>query len=88
EKYIKKNKLQHISVETGWALLLDRINNISHIQMCYICRQLTDGSTHNMHLVRIVHGVAMFAMNNILSKWILVSKRSRSLAFVYSGMYT
>ncbi|XP_071717432.1 ascorbate transporter, chloroplastic-like [Rutidosis leptorrhynchoides] len=32
-------------------------------------------------------GVAMPAMNNILSKWIPVSERSRSLAMVYSGMY-
>jgi MFS family permease len=29
----------------------------------------------------------MPAMNNILSKWVPVSERSRSLAFVYSGMY-
>lgn len=29
----------------------------------------------------------MPAMNNILSKWIPVSERSRSLALVYSGMY-
>lgn len=29
----------------------------------------------------------MPAMNNILSKWIPVSERSRSLAMVYSGMY-
>jgi len=32
-------------------------------------------------------GVAMPAMNNIISKWIPVSERSRSLAVVYSGMY-
>lgn len=35
----------------------------------------------------VVQGVAMPAMNNILSKWIPVSERSRSLALVYSGMY-
>ncbi|XP_043716094.1 ascorbate transporter, chloroplastic-like isoform X2 [Telopea speciosissima] len=35
----------------------------------------------------IGEGVAMPAMNNILSKWVPVSERSRSLAFVYSGMY-
>lgn len=29
----------------------------------------------------------MPAMNNLLSKWIPVSERSRSLALVYSGMY-
>lgn len=29
----------------------------------------------------------MPAMNNILSKWVPVSERSRSLALVYSGMY-
>jgi MFS family permease len=29
----------------------------------------------------------MPAMNNLLSRWIPVSERSRSLAFVYSGMY-
>lgn len=32
-------------------------------------------------------GVAMPAMNNMLSKWIPVSERSRSLALVYTGMY-
>ncbi|KAK8964813.1 hypothetical protein KSP40_PGU020782 [Platanthera guangdongensis] len=32
-------------------------------------------------------GVAMPAMNNLLSKWIPVSERSISLALVYSGMY-
>ncbi|KAM2647676.1 hypothetical protein TB1_000896 [Malus domestica] len=35
----------------------------------------------------IGEGVAMPTMNNILSKWILVAERSRSLALVYSGMY-
>ncbi|CAK9319074.1 unnamed protein product [Citrullus colocynthis] len=35
----------------------------------------------------IGEGVAMPAMNNIISKWIPVSERSRSLALVYSGMY-
>lgn len=29
----------------------------------------------------------MPAMNNMLSKWVPVSERSRSLALVYSGMY-
>lgn len=29
----------------------------------------------------------MPAMNNILSKWIPVSERSRALSLVYSGMY-
>lgn len=29
----------------------------------------------------------MPAMNNIISKWIPVSERSRALALVYSGMY-
>lgn len=32
-------------------------------------------------------GVAMPAMNNILSRWIPAKERSRSLALVYSGMY-
>ncbi|GJP50626.1 hypothetical protein CLOM_g9769 [Closterium sp. NIES-68] len=32
-------------------------------------------------------GVAMPAMNNLLSKWVPVGERSRSLALVYSGMY-
>ncbi|KAG5095689.1 hypothetical protein JHK84_051277 [Glycine max] len=32
-------------------------------------------------------GVAMPAMNNMLSRWIPVSERSRSLALVYSGMH-
>ncbi|XP_022147345.1 ascorbate transporter, chloroplastic [Momordica charantia] len=35
----------------------------------------------------IGEGVAMPAMNNIISKWIPISERSRSLALVYSGMY-
>ncbi|XP_021906262.1 ascorbate transporter, chloroplastic isoform X3 [Carica papaya] len=35
----------------------------------------------------IGEGVAMPAMNNILSKWIPVSERSRSLSLVYSGMH-
>lgn len=38
-------------------------------------------------LMGIGEGVAMPAMNNILSKWVPVSERSRSLALVYSGMY-
>ena len=38
-------------------------------------------------LILSFQGVAMPAMNNILSKWIPVSERSRSLALVYSGMY-
>lgn len=33
-------------------------------------------------------GVAMPAMNNMLSKWVPVKERSRSLALVYSGMYS
>lgn len=33
-------------------------------------------------------GVAMPAMNNLLSRWIPTKERSRSLALVYSGMYT
>ena len=32
-------------------------------------------------------GVAMPAMNNLLSRWVPLSERSRSLALVYSGMY-
>lgn len=35
----------------------------------------------------LLQGVAMPAMNNILSKWVPIAERSRSLAFVYSGMY-
>ncbi|XP_002979008.2 sodium-dependent phosphate transport protein 1, chloroplastic [Selaginella moellendorffii] len=35
----------------------------------------------------IGEGVAMPAMNNLLSRWIPVTERSRSLALVYSGMY-
>lgn len=43
----------------------------------------------DMCIVSLVlfQGVAMPAMNNILSKWVPVSERSRSLALVYSGMY-
>lgn len=36
----------------------------------------------------IGEGVAMPAMNNLLSKWVPFKERSRSLALVYSGMYT
>jgi len=32
-------------------------------------------------------GVAMPAMNNLLSRWVPIRERSRSLALVYSGMY-
>eukprot|EP00252_Welwitschia_mirabilis_P022890 TRINITY_DN6324_c0_g1_i1.p1 TRINITY_DN6324_c0_g1~~TRINITY_DN6324_c0_g1_i1.p1 ORF type:complete len:592 (-),score=91.91 TRINITY_DN6324_c0_g1_i1:472-2247(-) len=32
-------------------------------------------------------GVAMPAMNNMLSRWVPIKERSRSLALVYSGMY-
>lgn len=35
----------------------------------------------------IGEGVAMPAMNNLLSKWVPVQERSRSLALVYSGMF-
>ncbi|XP_058084284.1 ascorbate transporter, chloroplastic-like [Magnolia sinica] len=35
----------------------------------------------------IGEGVAMPAMNNVISRWIPVSERSRSLSLVYSGMY-
>ncbi|GLT63573.1 hypothetical protein SLA2020_361300 [Shorea laevis] len=35
----------------------------------------------------IGEGVAMPAMNNILSKWVPVVERSKSLALIYSGMY-
>lgn len=35
----------------------------------------------------IGEGVAMPAMSNLLSRWVPVEERSRSLAFVYSGMY-
>ncbi|KAL2892190.1 Ascorbate transporter chloroplastic [Bienertia sinuspersici] len=35
----------------------------------------------------IGEGVAMPAMNNMISKWIPVSERSRALSLVYSGMY-
>ena len=35
----------------------------------------------------LLQGVAMPAMNNLLSKWVPVAERSRSLALVYSGMY-
>ncbi|XP_078446090.1 major facilitator superfamily protein [Wolffia australiana] len=38
-------------------------------------------------LMGIGEGVAMPAMNNLLSKWVPVSERSRSLGLVYSGMY-
>ena len=37
--------------------------------------------------VSLFQGVAMPAMNNLLSKWVPVAERSRSLALVYSGMY-
>lgn len=36
----------------------------------------------------IGEGVAMPAMNNMLSRWVPVNERSRSLSLVYSGMHT
>ncbi|KAI8470510.1 MAG: putative inorganic phosphate transporter [Monoraphidium minutum] len=38
-------------------------------------------------LMGIGEGVAMPAMNNMLSKWVPVAERSRSLALVYTGMF-
>ena len=38
-------------------------------------------------LMGIGEGVAMPAMNNMLSRWVPALERSRSLALVYSGMY-
>ena len=39
-------------------------------------------------MMGIGEGVAMPSMNNLLSRWIPSSERSRSLALVYSGMFT
>lgn len=39
-------------------------------------------------LMGIGEGVAMPAMNTMLSRWVPVQERSRSLALVYSGMFT
>ncbi|KAG2489984.1 hypothetical protein HYH03_011613 [Edaphochlamys debaryana] len=39
-------------------------------------------------LMGIGEGVAMPAMNAMLAKWVPISERSRSLALVYSGMFT
>ncbi|GKA47700.1 ascorbate transporter, chloroplastic [Tanacetum coccineum] len=50
-----------------------------------ICRSFVSLPFENCNWIKL--GVAMPAMNNILSKWIPVSERSRSLAMVYSGMY-
>ncbi|MEW5304178.1 MAG: hypothetical protein WDW36_006809 [Sanguina aurantia] len=38
-------------------------------------------------LMGIGEGVAMPAMNNMLSRWVPIKERSRSLALVYSGMF-
>uniref|UniRef100_A0A7R9YSS6 Major facilitator superfamily (MFS) profile domain-containing protein n=1 Tax=Chlamydomonas euryale TaxID=1486919 RepID=A0A7R9YSS6_9CHLO len=38
-------------------------------------------------LMGIGEGVAMPAMNNMLSRWVPVKERSRSLSLVYSGMF-
>jgi len=38
-------------------------------------------------LMGIGEGVAMPAMNNLLSKWVPAKERSRSLSLVYSGMF-
>eukprot|EP00879_Flechtneria_rotunda_P026780 GHRR01028604.1.p1 GENE.GHRR01028604.1~~GHRR01028604.1.p1 ORF type:complete len:406 (+),score=128.53 GHRR01028604.1:292-1509(+) len=38
-------------------------------------------------LMGVGEGVAMPAMNNLLSRWVPVAERSRSLALVYSGMF-
>lgn len=58
------------------------VKSMPRIEMIFpstICQQIM--------LILCFQGVAMPAMNNILSKWIPVSERSRSLALVYSGMY-
>ena len=39
-------------------------------------------------MMGVGEGVAMPAMNNLLSRWVPVQERSRSLALVYSGMYS
>lgn len=38
-------------------------------------------------LMGLGEGIAMPAMNAMLSKWVPLKERSRSLAFVYSGMF-
>lgn len=53
---------------------------------CIIFNHNLSSQTWLSNLV-LFQGVAMPAMNNILSKWIPVAERSRSLALVYSGMY-
>lgn len=53
--------------------------------MCCLSANLSS-QIYSVNLV-LLQGVAMPAMNNILSKWIPVAERSRSLALVYSGMY-
>lgn len=62
--------------------LIGVVKSMPRIEMIFpstICQQIM--------LILCFQGVAMPAMNNILSKWIPVSERSRSLALVYSGMY-
>ncbi|MFQ6633357.1 hypothetical protein Gotur_011824, partial [Gossypium turneri] len=56
---------------------------------CFAFPNFPERKRKNSHLFDLfcLQGVAMPAMNNLLSKWIPVSERSRSLALVYSGMY-
>lgn len=68
----------------GWSFLLlyyiCHVVPVIEVIFALITRQ-------QIFLILCFQGVAMPAMNNILSKWIPVSERSRSLALVYSGMY-
>ncbi|XP_041016248.1 sodium-dependent phosphate transport protein 1, chloroplastic-like [Juglans microcarpa x Juglans regia] len=41
----------------------------------------------SLNAFSLLQGVAMLAMNNILSNWVPVAETSRSLALVYNGMY-
>lgn len=62
-----------------WRSLMFKVPSIEMIFALIIWQQT--------FLTLCFQGVAMPAMNNILSKWVPVSERSRSLALVYSGMY-
>ncbi|KAK7824298.1 putative glycerol-3-phosphate acyltransferase 8 [Quercus suber] len=73
----------------GWIADTLIMQSIGFLGPAFFLTQLSHVKTPAMAVLCMAcsQGVAMPAMNNILSKWIPVSERSRALALVYSGMY-
>lgn len=80
----KSDFLSCLSCVPSWELV--RLVSIFHHIEPKQKQRNSDLNKRNSRVL-LLQGVAMPAMNNILSKWIPVSERSRSLALVYSGMY-